>query len=92
MTWNASEGCWQVTTTLTDGEFKFRANADWGINLGGTVDDLAQDGANISVSAGTYTVKLFAERTNNEKIYCTVTPAAAKKKVAKRHESTDINL
>lgn len=85
MTWNAGEGCWQVTTTLTDGEFKFRANADWGINLGGTVDDLAQDGANISVSAGTYTVKLFAERTNNEKIYCTVTPAAAKKKVAKRH-------
>lgn len=30
------------------GEYKFRANDDWGINLGGNEFDLVQDGANIA--------------------------------------------
>lgn len=50
---------WSATVNLTEGEYKFRANDDWGINLGGSPDDLKQDGANIKVTeAGTYLVTL----------------------------------
>lgn len=53
---------WYVVATVTDGGLKFRANADWGINWGAelTVSDSdfygkgVQDGANITVPAGTY--------------------------------------
>ncbi|MGB2050738.1 MAG: hypothetical protein ACPHTG_07225, partial [Flavobacteriaceae bacterium] len=46
--------------TLADGEMKFRADDDWGVNLGddgvdGTTD---ANGANIPVSAGTYNITL----------------------------------
>ncbi|MGM9688668.1 MAG: DUF5115 domain-containing protein [Alloprevotella sp.] len=74
MSWNAEEGCWQVVATMGDGTFKFRANGDWGINLGGSTNDLTQDGANLDVKAGTYLVKLFVERTDNNALYCTLTP------------------
>ena len=42
-------------------EFKFRANSDWGINLGdaGADGSVEQDGANIPISAGTYTITLY---------------------------------
>ncbi len=42
-------------------EFKFRANSDWGINLGDTGSDgsLEQDGGNIPITAGTYTITLY---------------------------------
>lgn len=51
---------WTGTVTLTDGEFKFRANNGWDINLGGAMEDLTQDGANIkSPGAGTYDVTLY---------------------------------
>ena len=59
MTWNADEHCWQVTTSEVSGEFKFRANHDWAINWGGTTNELTQDGANLSIDAGTYTFKLY---------------------------------
>ncbi len=39
---------WTLKTTLKNGEFKFRANNDWPINLGGSLDDLTLDGANIA--------------------------------------------
>ena len=39
---------------------KFRANDDWAINWGGTLDALTQGGANITVAAGTYDIQLFA--------------------------------
>lgn len=39
---------WTLKTTLKNGEFKFRANNDWPINLGGSLDNLTQDGANIA--------------------------------------------
>jgi len=44
--------------TLVDGEIKFRVSEDWGVNLGddGTGDGLAQDGANIAVTAGNYRI------------------------------------
>ena len=59
MTYNKEEGCWQVTTDAVSGEFKFRANHDWGINWGGSFDDLVQDGANLTIDGGTHTFKLY---------------------------------
>lgn len=60
MEYNVADRAWELTTTLTDGEMKFRANDAWDINWGGTADNLTQGGANIQVSAGTYTIKLHA--------------------------------
>ena len=59
MTYNSAEGCWEVTTDAVSGEYKFRANHDWGINWGGDVNGLTQDGSNLSLTAGTYTFKLY---------------------------------
>jgi hypothetical protein len=56
-----TEGVYLVYgVTLADGEMKFRADDDWGVNLGddgvdGTTD---ANGANIAVSAGTYNITL----------------------------------
>ncbi len=61
LTYNAEEGCFEVTTTLNDGEFKFRANHDWGINWGGEPNGLSQDGPNIGVAAGTYLIKFYLD-------------------------------
>ena len=61
LTYNAEEGCFEVTTTLNDGEFKFRANHDWGTNWGGEPDSLSQDGPNIGVAAGTYLIKFYLD-------------------------------
>lgn len=46
--------------TLIDGEFKFRANNDWGVNYGDDGNDgtLEAGGANILATAGTYTFTL----------------------------------
>lgn len=51
---------WTGTVTLSAGdEFKFRANDDWGINLGGEFDKLVSDGHNMMApGAGTYAVTL----------------------------------
>lgn len=51
--------------TLIDGEMKFRADDDWGVNLGDDGADGTTDanGANIAVSAGTYNITL--DTTNN---------------------------
>ena len=71
MTYNVEAGCFEVTTELAVGEFKFRANHDWAINWGGSFDNLSQDGANLSVAeAGTYKVQLFLSYAG--KHYCTV--------------------
>jgi hypothetical protein len=49
----------KVTLNLTVGAFKFRANDDWAINVGGSLTGLTQDGANISIAAaGNYTITL----------------------------------
>lgn len=59
MTWDAGNGVFTVTLNLTVGEFKFRANDDWAVNLGGDINALTQDGANIAIStAGNYTITL----------------------------------
>lgn len=60
---DATPGGWTTSTALTpsadflywegevelsgSGELKFRANDDWAINLGGDINNLTQDGANI---------------------------------------------
>ena len=51
---------WEGDVTLAEGdEFKFRANDGWDINLGGTLQDLTQDGPNlVAPSAGTFHVVL----------------------------------
>ncbi len=54
-----ADNTWTVTATLSKGEFKFRANHDWTINLGGTPSNLSWGGSNIKIdAAGTYTIKL----------------------------------
>lgn len=48
-----------ITGAFTDGEWKFRANDDWAINVGGDLAALSLDGANITLSeGGEYTVTL----------------------------------
>jgi hypothetical protein len=59
MAYDRETNLWTVTTILTAGEFKFRANNGWDINLGGNLDNLSYGGDNIvTVEAGTYKVTL----------------------------------
>ena len=71
MTWDATNKVLTITLNLTAGTFKFRANDDWGVNLGGNIAALTQNGDNIAVAvAGNYTIKLDV----SEPVYsCTVT-------------------
>ena len=60
MTYNAETGAWEVEMELAADELKFRANDDWGINWGGDIDNLTQDGANIAIgAAGKYKIQLY---------------------------------
>lgn len=73
MTYDKENECWTVTMALNADLFKFRANDSWAINVGGSVDDLVQDGDNLSVpEAGTYTLKLYLTRSTKEQYYCTI--------------------
>ncbi len=50
---------WKGSVTLDGGSFKVRANDDWVIDFGGTLDNVVAKGANInSPGAGTYNVEL----------------------------------
>jgi hypothetical protein len=74
MTWDAANKVFTATIPLTAGEYKFRANDDWPVNFGGTLDALVQDGGNLSVAAaGTYKITLdpWAKK-------ATITPAKKK--------------
>lgn len=74
MTYNADEECWEAELDMTEGEFKFRANDAWDINLGGSSSDLVAGAANIAVAeAGHYSVKLYLSRSAKDSIYCIVT-------------------
>lgn len=72
MTWNATDYCFEITGAgVNTNGWKFTANNDWAINLGGaTLDNLVANGDNIAV-AGT-TIKLYPTRKTSDKIYCTV--------------------
>jgi len=60
MNYNPATNLWTVTTTLTTGGIKFRANDGWDLNYGDTGADFKLDagGDNIAVTAGNYTITL----------------------------------
>ncbi len=63
MVYDIEEGVWKITVALSTGEFKFRANDDWGVNFGHHSDDdpfvLSYGTDNIPVAeAGTYDIVL----------------------------------
>ncbi|MEA1876001.1 MAG: RagB/SusD family nutrient uptake outer membrane protein [Bacteroidota bacterium] len=61
MTFDAETGVWTAILDMVPGEFKFRANDDWAINIGDNGPDgaLEYDGANIVVDErGTYTITM----------------------------------
>jgi starch-binding outer membrane protein SusE/F len=61
MTFNAATGVWSITRDMPTGEFKFRANNDWGINFGDNNGDFKPeyDGSNLNITAaGNYTISL----------------------------------
>ena len=72
MTWNADDYCFEATDAgVNDKGWKFRINADWGINLGGTsLGNLVANGDNLTVVGNT--IKLYPTRKDNDNIYCTV--------------------
>ena len=67
-TYNVDGGYWECTTSEVTGEYKFRANHDWGINWGGSEDNLEQDGANLNSDGGTHTYKLYISYAGNHKV------------------------
>ena len=59
MEYDEATNTYTWTGDLGAGEFKFRANDGWDINLGGSLDDLSQNGSNIAIAeAGNYTIVL----------------------------------
>jgi starch-binding outer membrane protein SusE/F len=61
MTYDDGSKTWSGTIDIAaDGEFKFRANYDWGLNYGDSGADgtLNEGGDNIKVTAGTHTITL----------------------------------
>ena len=57
--YDGTQDAWTITTTLKDGEFKFRLNNAWAVNFGGTANagELTdKDGANIKTKAGKYKI------------------------------------
>ena len=71
MTWNAEEYCFEATNVgVTADGWKFRVNGGWDINLGGSLNNLTADGANLSVAGNT--VKLYPTRKTKDNIFCTV--------------------
>ncbi len=87
LTYDATSGSYKATgVELAKGGVKFRANADWVINWGGTgttagdvttVEGMTQDGANISLAAGTYDIELTLSYDGNHKAVFTQTAAGA---------------
>jgi hypothetical protein len=61
MEYDQETDSWTATVELPVGPMKFRANSDWGINLGESGSGtLVQDGADISIEeAGTYVVTIM---------------------------------
>lgn len=69
MTYDAGNKVWKGTITTANGDqFKFRANHDWGLNLGESGnkgrlsvngDNIGDPSKNFSVPAGTHTISLY---------------------------------
>lgn len=62
MNYNPDTKKWTVTVTMASGNFKFRWDGKWDVNLGGDMTALTQGGADIpSPGAGSYTFTLDPE-------------------------------
>ncbi len=79
MTWDAQNYCYVITNAGVNANgWKFTANDEWGINLGGNdsvepsmkIDDLAANGKNLGAVGKT--IKLYPTRKTSDKIFCTV--------------------
>lgn len=79
MTYNSAEGCWELTTTLTNG-FKFAMNDEWTVSWGGANGDpssygnLTQNGGkdlNAPEGDGVYEIKLYLSYEGNNKVVFT---------------------
>lgn len=71
MTWNADELCFvKEGAGVSANGWKFTANNDWGINLGGTTSNLVGNGDNLKAEGST--IKLYPCRNTSDNIYCTV--------------------
>lgn len=65
MTWNPDKKALEIALDLNAGQFKFRANDDWTVNLGDTNADaiLEQNGDNITIEkAGSYLIRLYPDK------------------------------
>lgn len=72
MSYNTETRAWETTTTLSAGIMKFRMNHDWTYNWGGDVNNLIQDGDNISIdAAGTYKIQLYISCEGYNKVVIT---------------------
>ena len=79
MTWDADEYCFVINGAGVNANgWKFTANNDWGINLGGNdsvepsmkIDDLVANGKNLGAVGSV--IKLYPTRKTSDRIYCTV--------------------
>lgn len=70
MTWDAENYCYVATNLSFTGQWKFRTNASWDINLGGTITNLVANGDNLSESGST--IKLYPTRRSDDNIYCKI--------------------
>lgn len=71
LTYNAEKSAWCVSDAVINGEIKFRANGDWGVNVGGTFNSLSINGANINVEEGTYDVELYLVNEEESRVVLT---------------------
>jgi hypothetical protein len=59
LTWDPANKVLKITLDLVVGSWKFRANDDWGVNLGGNTNALTQGGGDLAITAaGNYTITL----------------------------------
>ena len=66
MTYDAGSDSWVLRNAEipAGGQWKFRMNSDWAVNVGGAVDNLVQDGGNITdTEPGFYDIELFLAKT-----------------------------
>ena len=66
MTYDAESNSWKLRNAEipAGGQWKFRMNSDWAVNVGGALDNLVQDGGNIAdTDPGVYDVELFLATT-----------------------------
>lgn len=74
MTWNADDYCFEADANVTAAGWKFRVNGltdpNWSLNLGGSTDNLVQNGDNLSVAGSK--VRLYPCHVKADKVYCTV--------------------